>query len=98
MSEDAEKGISQRDESPLVKNAIKEKSISYYKKLEFDKIFCSPLLRTKQTAEALFGDDFGIVDYIYEYKSFRVKQDKTFESDFDLKVNKYLKQKTKKKE
>lgn len=67
MSEDAEKGISQRDDSPLTKDAIKEKSIGYYQKLEFDKVFCSPLIRATQTAEKLFGN-FEIIDYIYEYK------------------------------
>jgi len=64
LSHDAEKGISQRDDAPIVKDSIKK---NHYKDIKFDKVYCSPLLRTRQTAEKLFGD-FEIADYIYEYK------------------------------
>jgi len=64
LSKDAKKGISQRDDTPIMEDGIKE---NYYKDLEFDKVYCSPLLRAQQTAEKLFGN-FEIVDYIYEYK------------------------------
>ena len=64
LSQDAEKGISQRDDTPIVKGGVKE---NRYKNIKFDKVYYSPLLRTQQTAEELF-DDFEIVDYIYEYK------------------------------
>lgn len=63
MSQDAEKDISQRDDSPIVKNFIKENP---YKDWKLDKVYCSPLLRAQQTAESLFGE-YETVDYIYEY-------------------------------
>lgn len=64
LSQDAEKGISQRDDTLIVEDGIKE---NYYKDIKFNKVYCSPLLRARQTAEKLF-DDVEIVDYIYEYK------------------------------
>lgn len=76
LSEDIANNIYQRKDSPLVKDAIKENP---YKKLQFDKIYCSPLLRATQTAEAFF-DDFEIINYIYEYvgpkKLYGKRQDK----------------------
>ena len=64
LSQDAERGVSQRDGAPIVKDGVKE---NRYKNIKFDKVYCSPLLRARQTAEKLF-DDFEVVDYIYEYK------------------------------
>jgi broad specificity phosphatase PhoE len=63
MSQDAKKGISQRDDSPIIKDSIKE---YYYKGWRLEKVYCSPILRAQQTAEALFKE-YETVGYIYEY-------------------------------
>jgi broad specificity phosphatase PhoE len=63
MSQDAEKGLFQRDDSPISKDSIKE---NYYKNWKLEKVYCSPMLRAQQTAEELFKD-FETIDYIYEY-------------------------------
>lgn len=41
---------------------------SIYKNLNVEKVYCSPMTRTIQTAEKIF-DEFEVVDYIYEYKA-----------------------------
>ena len=64
VTQEAIDGISQRDDAPLAADAIKQNP---YKGLKFDKVYSSPLLRAKQTAEILFKD-FEVIDYIYEYK------------------------------
>jgi len=53
LTEDIANNIYQRIDSPLVEDAIKENP---YKNLHFDKVYCSPLLRAKQTAETFFKD------------------------------------------
>ncbi len=63
MSQDAAKGIPQKDNSPIVKDSIKE---NHYKNWKLEKICCSPVLRAQQTAEALFKE-YETIDYIYEY-------------------------------
>ncbi len=63
LTEDIANNIYQRNNSPLVKDAVEKNP---YNNLRFDKVYCSPLRRAKQTAEALFKD-FEIIDYIYEY-------------------------------
>jgi broad specificity phosphatase PhoE len=63
VSIDGQNKISQRDNSPLVKNIS-----TMLPSIKPDKVFCSPILRAKQTAELLFPDSFEVLDYIYEYQ------------------------------
>ncbi|MFV1917539.1 MAG: histidine phosphatase family protein [Patescibacteria group bacterium] len=59
---DSLEGLHQRDDSPIIPDLIEETDFS---DLKPEKVYSSPMLRARQTAEILF-DTFEIVDFIYE--------------------------------
>jgi broad specificity phosphatase PhoE len=69
---DALSGLTQKTESPILINKKTMKCVQSAKKKlnQIDRVFCSPLLRAKQTANLIFGDgNYTVVEDIREYKS-----------------------------
>ena len=62
-TEDAEKGIHQRNGTRIIADSIDPKKFS---DLKPDKVYSSPLTRARQSAKLIFGD-YEILDYIYEF-------------------------------
>lgn len=64
-TKEAEDGIHQNDDVPIIKDAVDPK---LYSSLGVDRVYSSPYPRAKQTAEILFGD-YEVLDYLYEFKA-----------------------------
>ncbi len=62
-SQDAEDGLSQRDNSPIIDSDIDR---NHFKYIQPQKVYVSPVTRAQQTAQVLF-DEFEVLDYIYEH-------------------------------
>ena len=62
-TEDAEMDVHQRDDTPIITSKVKK---NIYRNLHPEKVYSSPLLRARQTAEILFRD-YEIIEYIHEF-------------------------------
>ena len=60
---DAEKGVHQRNDTPILFEGLKQ---DLFTGLKPGKVYSSPLLRARQTAEILFRD-YEIIEYIHEF-------------------------------
>jgi len=61
---DTLEGLCQKDNSPIIPDLVGEVNFS---DLKYEKVYSSPLLRARQTAELLFHT-FEVVDFIYEVR------------------------------
>ena len=68
-TEDQIAGIGNTDDSHIAKT-FRAKEIQDLQKLckNVDKVYCSPLIRAKETAEILVGDNYEVLPWIYEYR------------------------------
>jgi broad specificity phosphatase PhoE len=72
-TEDSRNGIHQSADSSIIMDDV---DFSIYKDLKPEKVYSSPYLRARQTAEKLFGE-YEVLDYTYELKRASSLENKT---------------------
>jgi broad specificity phosphatase PhoE len=85
-TEDSANGLHQSDETPIITEGV---DFSIYNDLNPEKMYSSPQVRAKQTAERLFGE-YEVLDYIYEviHPSFLIGKEKKLSQEMWKRVEK----------